>query len=86
MVHISEEQSEYQEESKEQDVQDTKSEANKTSNKKELNELSNASSVGQPKQNMSRTRAGTPALTARMISAPAPTEVVNHKSMVLEPR
>jgi len=35
---------------------------------------------------MSRTRAGTPALIARMIPALAPTEVVNHKSMVPEPK
>jgi len=34
---------------------------------------------------MSRTQAGTPALMARMAPALAPTEVVNHKSMVLEP-
>jgi len=34
---------------------------------------------------MSRTQAGTPALMARIASASAPTEVVNHKSMVPEP-
>ena len=55
-VYISEEQSEYQEESKEQDIQDTESEANKTDNEEEeLNELSNIPSVEQPKQNMSGT-------------------------------
>jgi len=35
---------------------------------------------------MSRTRAGTPVPMARMAPAAAPTEVVNHKLMVLEPR
>ena len=35
---------------------------------------------------MSRTRAGTPAPIARIASAPAPTKVVNHKSMVPEPK
>ena len=49
-VHISKEQSEYQEESKEQDIQDTESEANKTGNEEEeLNELSDIPLVGQPK-------------------------------------
>jgi len=48
-VHISEERSEYQEESEEQDIQNTESEANETGNEEELNELSNAPSVGQPK-------------------------------------
>ena len=85
-VHISEEQSEYQEESKEQNIQKTESEANKTGKKeKELDELSDIPSVGQPKQNISRTQAGTPAPMARMAPASAPTEVVNHKSMVPEP-
>ena len=84
-VHIIEEQSEYQEESKEQDIQDTESEANEIGNKEELKELSNIPSVGQPKQNMSGTRAGTLALMARTVPAIAPTEVVNHKSMVPKP-
>jgi len=84
-VHISEEQSEYQEESEEQNIQETESEANKTGNEEELNKLSDALLVGQPKQNMSRTWAGTLAPIARIASAPTPTEVVNHKSMVLEP-
>jgi len=35
---------------------------------------------------MSRTRAGTPAPMARTAPTAAPTEVVNHKSMVPEPR
>jgi len=83
LVHISEEQSEYQEESEEQDIQDTESEANETGNKEELDELSNVPSVGQPKKNMSRTCSGTPAPMARM--APALAEVVNHKSIVPEP-
>ena len=39
-VHISEEQSEYQEESKEQDIQEIESEANETDSNEELNELS----------------------------------------------
>jgi len=34
---------------------------------------------------MSKTQVGTPVQIARMASAPAPTEVVNHKSMVPEP-
>jgi len=34
---------------------------------------------------MSRTQAGTPAPIARTALASAPTEVVNHKSMVPEP-
>jgi len=34
---------------------------------------------------MSRTRTGTPAPMARTAPASAPTEVVNHKSMVPEP-
>ena len=34
---------------------------------------------------MSGTQVGTPALITRMVSVPALTEVVNHKSMVLEP-
>ena len=84
-VHISKEWSEYQEESKEQDIQETESEVNKTDNNEKLNKSSNALSVGQPKQNMSGTRAGTPVPIARIASALAPTEVVNHKSMVLEP-
>ena len=84
-VHISEEWSEYQEESKEQDKQEIKSEANKTGNEEELNELSNVPLVGQPKQNMSRTQAGTLAPITRITSVPVPTEIVNHKSMVLEP-
>jgi len=39
-VHISEEQSEYQEESEEQDIQDTESEANETGSEEELDKLS----------------------------------------------
>ena len=84
-VHISEEWSEYQEESEEQDIQDTELEANETGNKEELNELSDIPSVGQPKQNMSGTQAGTPAPMARTALASVPTEVVNHKLMVPEP-
>jgi len=82
-VHISEKQLEYQEESEEQDIQDTESEANETGNKEELDELSDVPLVKQPKRNMSRTCSGTPAPMAR--TAPALAEVVNHKSMVLEP-
>jgi len=33
---------------------------------------------------MSRTQAGTPAPITRITSVPVPTEIVNHKSMVLE--
>ena len=84
-VHISEEWSEYQKESKEQDIQDTESEANKTGNEEELNELSDVPSVGQPKQNMSRTWAGTLVPMARTAPVLVPTKVVNHKSMVPEP-
>ena len=85
-VHISKERSEYQEEFKEQNIQNTKSEANETGNEEEeLNKLNNAPSVGQPKQNMSRTQAGIPAPMARTTPASAPTEVVNHKLMVPEP-
>jgi len=51
-----------------------------------LNELKNVLLVGQPKKNMSRTYTGTLVPIARMVSALALTEVVNHKSMVLEPR
>ena len=81
-VHISEEQSEYQEESKQQDIQDTESEANETDNEKELNELSNIPLVGQLKRNMSRTCTGTLASMARTAPAPVPAEVINHKLMV----
>ena len=51
-----------------------------------LNKLSNVLLVRQPKKNMSRMCAGTLVLIARMVSALVPTEVVNHKSMVPEPR
>ena len=84
-VHISEEWLEYQEKSEEQDEPEIKSKANKIGNEEELNELSDVLSVGQPKQNMSRTQAGTPVLVTRIALVPAPTEVVNHKSMVPEP-
>ena len=56
----------------------TESEANKAGNEEEkLDELSNTPSVGQPKQNMSRIQAGTPAPMARTALASVLTEVVN---------
>ena len=38
-VHISEEQSEYQEESKEQDIQETESKTNETDNEEEIDKF-----------------------------------------------
>jgi len=42
--------------------------------------------VGKPKQNISRTQASTPVLMTRTVLVSVPIEVVNHKSMVPEPR